>query len=78
MDQAWRIIRRVAEISYKCEEARVVVRTDALIGERPIVGWVLDDLEAHLGTACGGDFSSASKISPFLCAAPAHLYRKIC
>ena len=24
-----------------------------MIGERPIVGWVLDNLEAHLGTRCG-------------------------
>ena len=37
------------------------MRTDALIGERSIVGWILDDLEARLSTWCGENFSSASK-----------------
>lgn len=40
-------------MSYECKEAGIIVRTDALIGERPIVGWVLDNLEAHLGTWYG-------------------------
>jgi hypothetical protein len=39
----------VTKSSYECEEAGVVVRTDALIGERAIVGWVLHDLILRLG-----------------------------
>jgi len=48
--QAWRIPRGAAEISYEYEEATVAVRTDALVGERPIVGWVLDNLKVRVGT----------------------------
>ena len=40
-------------MSYECEEASIIVRTDALIGDRPVVGWVLDYLEARLGTGHG-------------------------
>ena len=39
------IDRRAA---YECEEASIVVRTDTLICGRPIVGRVLDNLEACL------------------------------
>ena len=38
------------DISYECEEASIIVRTDALIAERPIVGWVLHNLEVRLST----------------------------
>ena len=40
-------------MSYECKEAGIVVRANALIAERPIVGWVLGNLEVRLGTGCG-------------------------
>lgn len=51
--------------SYECEEASIVVRTDALVGELPIVGWVLDNLEARLGST-GCDTISRLKPSSHL------------
>ena len=53
------------EIAYECEEAGVIVRTDALISERPIVGWVLDDLEVRL-SARHNSTSSQSHLASVL------------
>lgn len=64
--------------AYECEEASIIVGTDALISERPVVGWVFDDLKARVGTWWRYDLSSLILISPFLGVASTRPYRRIC
>ena len=65
----------IAESSHEGEEASIIVRTDALLCERSIVGWVLDNLEVRVSVF---GYLAFVLISPFLGAASAHRHRRIC
>lgn len=61
--------------THECEEASIIVRTDTLVCERPIVGWVFDNLEVCVSI---WSYLAFVLILPLPGVASTHLHRRIC